>query len=89
MPLTPVEHDTKLCIISAGGLVGETPASLSDSLRMENDLQYDSTKWGLLCGQLQPVVRKYKAGSQLDCDDLSDCTTVGDVVELVEDTVKP
>jgi hypothetical protein len=74
-------------IISAGGIVGQDPATLFNKLRLADDLLYDERKFQQLCNLLQKLVAVEKPSAKLKCSDVSDCDTVGDEVELIDKTV--
>lgn len=82
-----LDIQVKRKIISAGGIVGQDPATLSNRLRLVDNLMYDDRKYQQLCNLLQKLVAVSKPSAKLKCSDVADCETVGDVVELIDKTI--
>lgn len=83
----PLESKVKRKIISAGGVVGETPATLSPKLRLVDDLQYNDQKYQQLCNLLKRLLQDEKPSASLKCSDVAASETVGDVIDLINKTI--
>lgn len=77
-----LEKQIKECIIDAKGIPHTGPDDLESTDDLKIDLQYDNGDYISLCEGLQDLLQKNGSGKTIKCNDVSDCDTVQDVIDL-------
>jgi len=82
-----LEEKVKWQIIYSGGLVGDTPATLADALKMVDELQFNAGRFNILCIGLIRLVYSMDPKATISCADVCATVIVGDCIKLVQDAL--
>lgn len=83
-----LEIRTKRIILQIAGDFSSKPKDLKDSIKLKINLLYGDDEYSLLQMRLNSLVKEYKKSARISDNETSDCTTVGDCIELVNSKIK-
>jgi hypothetical protein len=83
-----VDLRVKAILLQIQGDYTTSPADLPDKANLQTNLEFGDDEMSLLQIRLDTLVKEYKKGAAISDNDVSGCTTVGDVVDLVKSKIK-